>query len=162
VSREGEDARPVAAPEPDLTQCAREPIHIPGAIQPHGALLAMTSDTQVVSHVSENLAAILGRPAELVVGQPMVDILGEAMLSALTGAGSPDPNMLGLSVLLPGPNDDTLHLQAHQSGRFIIVDIEPALPAAGETRPSPWQSRSWKPSRMQPLGLSFANWQFAG
>ena len=33
---------------PDLTNCEREPIHIPGAIQPHGVLLALEPGLRVV------------------------------------------------------------------------------------------------------------------
>ena len=33
---------PNQAPELDLTQCDREPVHLAGAIQPHGALLVLT------------------------------------------------------------------------------------------------------------------------
>ena len=32
----------------DTTGCEREPIHIPGAIQPHGALIALTTPGLVV------------------------------------------------------------------------------------------------------------------
>ena len=38
----------------DLTNCDREPIHVPGAIQPHGVLLAGRGDAFTVVHVSEN------------------------------------------------------------------------------------------------------------
>ena len=34
--------------EPDLFGCADEPIRIPGAVQPHGALLAVPEDDSVV------------------------------------------------------------------------------------------------------------------
>jgi chemotaxis family two-component system sensor kinase Cph1 len=47
----------------DMSRCEREPIHIPGAIQPHGALIAANADGLAISHASANLAAILGRPA---------------------------------------------------------------------------------------------------
>ena len=40
--------------------CAREPIQIPGAIQPHGLLLALGEDNRVVV-ASENVATLLGR-----------------------------------------------------------------------------------------------------
>jgi len=34
--------------EVDLTTCDREPIHVPGAIQPHGVLLALDDALRVV------------------------------------------------------------------------------------------------------------------
>lgn len=43
----------------DLTNCDREPIHIPGSIQPHGALLAFARNGTLVIH-SDNANALLG------------------------------------------------------------------------------------------------------
>lgn len=42
-----------------LDNCDREPIHIPGLIQPHGALVAFDAQG-VVTHVSANARALLG------------------------------------------------------------------------------------------------------
>lgn len=42
----------------DLTNCDREPIHILGAIQPIGFLIALTSDW-MVSRVSANIGDFL-------------------------------------------------------------------------------------------------------
>ena len=44
----------------DLTNCDREPIHIPGSIQPHGALLALDTTLQTVLRHSANAPAMLG------------------------------------------------------------------------------------------------------
>lgn len=46
---------------PTLDNCAREPIHIPGRIQDHGALVAFDADG-VVRYASENVEALLGCP----------------------------------------------------------------------------------------------------
>ena len=43
----------------DLTNCDREPIHIPGSIQPFGFLLGLQSDFTVCM-ASENVADYLG------------------------------------------------------------------------------------------------------
>lgn len=47
-----------------LDECAREPIHIPGAIQPFGALVAMSLPGFVVTHASANCADYLAAPSE--------------------------------------------------------------------------------------------------
>lgn len=112
----------------DSRLCEREPIHIPGAVQPHGALLAALADGLLVSHASANLAAVLGQPAQAVLGASLEQALGPAACRALlaqapTGMLAPDP-----VYLLPGPQGRTLHLQAYRSGRHVCVDIEP-LPA---------------------------------
>ena len=47
----------------DVDRCAQEPIHIPGAIQPHGCLLAFNPQTLVVSQASANAADFFGATA---------------------------------------------------------------------------------------------------
>ncbi|MBW8911486.1 MAG: hypothetical protein JF564_06295, partial [Sphingomonas sp.] len=47
--------------QPDLTICDREPIHLLGAIQSFGFLLAVSADW-LVSRASENLADHIGTP----------------------------------------------------------------------------------------------------
>ena len=44
---------------PTLDNCASEPIHIPGAVQPHGALLAFDFERRV-THYSANVHELLG------------------------------------------------------------------------------------------------------
>ena len=36
----------------DLTACDREPIHLPGSIQPHGMMLVADRDNLTVTHVA--------------------------------------------------------------------------------------------------------------
>jgi light-regulated signal transduction histidine kinase (bacteriophytochrome) len=45
---------------PDLTTCDREPIHIPGSIQPHGVLIVVDARTRTILQVSENATDVLG------------------------------------------------------------------------------------------------------
>ena len=45
--------------KPDLTLCDREPIHLLGAVQPHGCLIAVSRDGRVVAH-SENVSPWFG------------------------------------------------------------------------------------------------------
>ena len=60
----------------DLSNCAREPIHIPGLIQPHGFLLVLERSSLVVIQASENTAALTGTAADSLVGHPLVDLVG--------------------------------------------------------------------------------------
>lgn len=57
----------------DLTQCDREPIHIPGAIQPHGLLLIASAHDLVVIGGAGDIEA---RIADAWNGQPVTDLLG--------------------------------------------------------------------------------------
>ncbi len=56
--------------------CAREPIHIPGGIQPHGFLFSIAADGTLLQ-VSANVAALTGSPAEQAPGQPIARIVGD-------------------------------------------------------------------------------------
>jgi diguanylate cyclase (GGDEF)-like protein len=114
----------------DLTVCEREPIHIPGAIQPHGALLAALLEERLVTHASANLAAILGRSAEAVLGRPLEEVVGDEACRVLLQDAVP-----GQVYSLRGPNRATLHLSAHRTGRHICVDIEPVRRGPGQGPP---------------------------
>jgi light-regulated signal transduction histidine kinase (bacteriophytochrome) len=109
--------------------CEREPIHIPGAIQPHGALLADLAEGLIVTHASANLAEIFGLSAVVVLGQRLADAIGEAACHALLTGTFDDGPMLGLHILSK-QQGGMLHLQAYRSGRHICIDIEPIEPQA--------------------------------
>jgi chemotaxis family two-component system sensor kinase Cph1 len=51
-----------------LTSCDREPIHVPGSIQPHGFLVVLNKNHLTVQAASETAAAYLGRPLSQVIG----------------------------------------------------------------------------------------------
>ena len=59
----------------DLTHCDREPIHIPGSIQPHGALLALSGDGAIVQ-ASANSAEWLGAAPEALLGRSPAEVFG--------------------------------------------------------------------------------------
>ena len=57
--------------EADLTTCDREPIHIPGSIYPHGALLVVDRRSRRVEQVAGDTKFLLGVDAERVPGLPV-------------------------------------------------------------------------------------------
>ena len=62
--------------EADLLNCEREPIHLAGSIQPHGALLLVREDDNVVIQVSENASAFLGFQGSI-IGKSLEEIPGD-------------------------------------------------------------------------------------
>jgi len=70
----------------DLSNCDREPIHIPGRIQSHGFLVAVTIESLVISYVSENCADFIDVPAKTLLGQSLADF--EKIVGLGTDAGS--------------------------------------------------------------------------
>ncbi|WP_454778150.1 SpoIIE family protein phosphatase [Georgenia muralis] len=67
----------------DLDNCAREPIHIPGSIQPRGALLALAADDLTVLHASDNTEGLLGVPARELLGGPLAGAVGAEAAAVL-------------------------------------------------------------------------------
>jgi PAS domain S-box-containing protein len=128
-------------PLPDLTLCAREPIHVPGAIQPHGALLVSSADGSVVTHASANLAAILGTVPGECLDRPLRHVLGVEACATLLGAGLVDTNTTGLTYTLARPGSAAFYLRSFRSYDSICVDIEPARPEAWQ-RPPLWRAQA--------------------
>lgn len=106
---------------PDLTECDREPIHVPGAIQPHGLLLVADHRTLSVVAGAGALEAILG-PNWL--GTSLCDLLtqdvAELLRSPLVG---PNGSVRGASIALCGQLYD---VTLHRSGDHVIAELEPA------------------------------------
>ncbi|WP_419814200.1 HWE histidine kinase domain-containing protein [Glacieibacterium sp.] len=73
-----------------LTSCDREPIHTPGAILPHGAMMVLDPDTLVVLQAAGDTAGLLGSPVEAMIGepasayfsQPQLDYIGRLLRSS--------------------------------------------------------------------------------
>ncbi|MGA1409324.1 MAG: ATP-binding protein [Prochlorotrichaceae cyanobacterium] len=55
----------------DLTNCDREPIHMPGSIQPHGVLIVVEGEDLVIRQVSQNAEALTGIPPAEWFDQPL-------------------------------------------------------------------------------------------
>ncbi|APG04706.1 hypothetical protein BJI69_12910 [Luteibacter rhizovicinus DSM 16549] len=60
---------------PDLTACDREPIHIPGSIQPHGVLVVVDARTRAILQVSENAADVLGVDPAVMLDAPLDEVI---------------------------------------------------------------------------------------
>ncbi len=81
----------------DLSTCDREPIHIPGLIQPHGCLLVCAPDTWTITHASENVGAFLSTDPEVAIGRLLKQVVGHEPFHELTNAlaVSAAPNLPG-------------------------------------------------------------------
>ncbi len=119
--------------EADLTTCDREPIHIPGSIQPHGMLLVVDRKALTVEQMAGDAKSLLGVAPEHTIGQPLSKILDSdtaAFVTARLGATSAfvAPIMrLGASSCAGTPLDLTLHARE----RTVIVELEPARRSIG-------------------------------
>jgi two-component system, chemotaxis family, sensor kinase Cph1 len=67
----------------DLTNCDREPIHIPGSIQPHGVLIVLDHSTLKVIQVAGDTGRLLGLAPHEVLGHGLEARIGTAALERL-------------------------------------------------------------------------------
>ncbi|MDQ4136936.1 MAG: GAF domain-containing protein [Pseudomonadota bacterium] len=121
----------------DLSACEREPIHIPGSIQPHGVLLALSRPELIAVHASANLTRIAGIPAAQALGRPLEAIspsLAAALAADLT-AGSRDEGGRYLRVVtLPTPEGErAFDAVVHLSGDLLVLELEETVPGEGAT-----------------------------
>lgn len=77
----------------DLTACEREPIHIPGSIQPHGVLFAIARSDMTLTHASANVASVFGIDAASILKRPFREVLPE--IAVLLEADVAEPVALG-------------------------------------------------------------------
>jgi chemotaxis family two-component system sensor kinase Cph1 len=80
-----DDLVPVGTPI-DLDNCAREPIHIPGSIQPRGVLAVVREADFEVRQVSANVAELLDRPVDDVLGRHLSALVGAEQAARIVGA----------------------------------------------------------------------------
>ncbi|WP_326911537.1 HWE histidine kinase domain-containing protein [Bosea sp. (in: a-proteobacteria)] len=115
----------------DLTNCDREPIHVPGSIQPHGCLLVCDEGAVVIRRQSENAAAFLGLPEQSLVGRKLEDVLGgtpvHELRNALSRSGQPSrPGLMPSVTLSATPR--TFDISVHRFKGNAIIEFELSSP----------------------------------
>ncbi|MFC7554187.1 HWE histidine kinase domain-containing protein [Pseudoroseomonas wenyumeiae] len=112
----------------DLTNCDREPIHLLGAIQPIGFLIATSPDWRI-QRVSANVAQYLGRPPEALLGTLLPDLFTREVLHEIGGrlhllrGPSALERLFGLPLREGGAPFD---LAVHMAGEQIVIEAEPS------------------------------------
>ncbi|MEB3356836.1 MAG: ATP-binding protein [Synechococcales bacterium] len=110
----------------DLTNCDREPIHIPGLVQPHGVLLVLQDPTLEIVQVSSNTQEIIGHAPQTLLGQPLGHLLdGEQVktVQQCLAENFESMNPLDLTIHHPGGTAD-LDGIVHRSDGVIILELE--------------------------------------
>lgn len=72
----------------DLTNCDREPIHIPGKIQPHGVLLTFQDIDLRILQASQNTVHFLGIEAQSLLGKKLNEIFLDEDIQFIIQAAS--------------------------------------------------------------------------
>jgi chemotaxis family two-component system sensor kinase Cph1 len=118
----------------DLTNCDREPIHIPGKVQSHGFLVAVDPENHVISYISENISPFIDKSPQSRLGRPVDELLADlsvrdfplgfahilSLVHVNKGGEMGNPYFLKL-------NDEPFTLIINQAGVEQIMEFEPEL-----------------------------------
>jgi light-regulated signal transduction histidine kinase (bacteriophytochrome) len=119
----------------DLTNCDREPIHLLGAIQPVGFLLALTSDW-IVARASANVRDFLGHDPEEMIGNPLAKFFGAHLLHDLRNRvaylinSDTIERIFGCHI---DGSDRPFDIAIHFSGNQIVIEGEPGSANNGDS-----------------------------
>ena len=117
-----------------LIDCANEPIHIPGAIQPHGLLIVIDADTLRITQASSNSEAFTGKPADALPGTSLNDLLEVNAYASIVSWLQKDVGAVAclyqkpVSLIHEQPQSTPqYHLIAHQLREGYVLEFEPVL-----------------------------------
>jgi chemotaxis family two-component system sensor kinase Cph1 len=113
--------------------CEAEPIHIPGAIQPHGVLVAVEPGSLKIVQISANCADYFEAAPEALLGRPLSALVGAAA-SALSASADVASSATAEPVVIDvqGRPFDVL---THRHQGLLIVELERHDPDAASTDP---------------------------
>jgi two-component system, chemotaxis family, sensor kinase Cph1 len=105
-----------------LSQCDREPIHIPGSIQPHGVMLVAESESLIVRHIGGDAQKMLSAGA--VVNRPLADLVGQTNAETAARITKTAPRRAFIGTI-EKPGNSGINITAHVSGEYLILELEP-------------------------------------
>ncbi|ABG57443.1 ATP-binding protein [Cytophaga hutchinsonii] len=106
----------------NLQNCDQEPIHIPGSIQPHGFLIAITKETWEIRFCSENVIDFIGLSHKQLLGKKITEIFDDIFFGKVIQCKD---YAVGESKLIQGKIEDKeFDFTAHQNEDVIILESE--------------------------------------
>jgi len=117
-----------------LATCDSEPVHTPGCVQSHGAMLVLRLADLCIVQASENTQSVLGYLPETLLGKPasvVIGLDGTAKLQKMLAGEPTDCNPLYL-LTLPAANPEGkgislaagLDLSVHSVDGVVILEFE--------------------------------------
>jgi two-component system, chemotaxis family, sensor kinase Cph1 len=113
----------------NLTTCDTEPIHIPGAILPHGAMLVVHADTFEVLQAAGDTSTLLGSSIDTLLGRSVEQLFSPPQLLLLRTLCA-DPGLIKprhlLDPVMRVKAGSPLDASVHRSGGALVVEFEAA------------------------------------
>lgn len=110
-----------------LTLCDREPIHTPGAVQPHGALLALDRDLRIV-HAGGDTQGLLGVLPQSLLGEHAGQVFSSpqvARLSALAKQVGQPRAVHTFSIAYEAGRSANCDVIVYHSDELLVVEFDP-------------------------------------
>jgi chemotaxis family two-component system sensor kinase Cph1 len=114
----------------DLANCDREPIQIPGSIQPHGVLLVVRVMDLTILQAAGDTAGLLGLALEDVLSSTLREIFAADEIERLLPALRRQRDAIVYSERFPSPKrvGKLVDVHAHLADtEFLVVEVEEAL-----------------------------------
>lgn len=124
---------------PDALDCAREPIHLSGAIQPHGYLVSCSYPGWVVRQASANVDALFDIAAQDLVGRDLREFVARDVIdpvSNLVDLLEPGDAPQRAAVANIGVAAQPCDVGVHVAGALLHLEIEPREPGAPGMQPT--------------------------
>ncbi|MBN9020638.1 MAG: hypothetical protein J0H08_00725, partial [Rhizobiales bacterium] len=115
--------------QPDLTLCDREPIHIPGSVQPYGTLLVVARSDLSIHYAAGRAEEMLGLGEPR--GQPIGDVFGGRVADGIREAAESGRPFI-LHRIRSGAREALLDITVHAAGAWLLVELEPAPETASD------------------------------
>ena len=120
----------IASPSSDaFSECEKERVHTPGAIQPFGSLIAFSLPTWTIAHVSLNAAVLFGASSpEEMIGAAMETVLAPGIIHDLRNTFQA-AMISGFAERLPsvalGSSEAIHDILVHAAGQLAIAEFIP-------------------------------------
>lgn len=127
----------------DLTDCDREPIHIPGAVQSHGVLLGVRPDSMEICLASENVESWWGRSAQSLVGQPLRTIMPDSDYERFEQTVDIHQSRFANPLVISTTTDKgVLNGISHWNSGLVVLELEPVdIAGVEQAQPTDEQAR---------------------
>ena len=119
--------------------CANEPIHLSGAIQPHGYLISCQLPDWTIRHVSANVEALTSVPPEAMLRHSLREFITDDVIHTIAetvGFAEPDAPPQRAAVANIGPMATLCDVSVHVADGLVHIEIEPQQRGVGERSPT--------------------------
>jgi chemotaxis family two-component system sensor kinase Cph1 len=112
----------------DVSNCNKEPIHIPGSIQPHGVIFALKEPDLKILQVSDNLLKFFSLPPEEVINRNLSQLLDAEQIRLIKESLNEDEllivNPIEMSIRVDNHLVDFDGI-IHRSHGILVLELEP-------------------------------------